>query len=100
MTRISCHANFKTEIELVENTHFQLVQNMPRDGVRGVRGLQSNSFYYRNIKTWNNLPKGVVDAKDINNFKQILDEAWKDKPTKYNHIRSNDSLLPVNCNPV
>ena len=53
---------------------------MPRDGVRG---LQSNSFYDRHVKTWNNLPKGVVDAKDINNFKQKLDEAWKDKPTKY-----------------
>ena len=55
---------------------------MPRDGVRG---LQTNSLY-RNVKTWNNLPKGVVHAKGINNFKEKLDEAWKDKPTKYNHI--------------
>ena len=79
---------FQTGKRISRKYNFQLVQNMPRDGVRG---LQSNSFYYRNVKTWNNLPKGVADAKDINNFKQKLDEVWKDKPTKYNQIRSSDS---------
>ena len=58
---------------------------MPSDGVRR---LQSNSFYYRNITTWNNLPKGGVD---INNFQRKLDEVRKENPTKYNYIRPSDS---------
>ena len=54
---------------------FQLVENMPKDGIRGA---QSNSFYYRSVKTWNNLPREVVDAKDIIEFKRKLDDAWND----------------------
>ena len=34
----------------------------PNDGHRGV---QANSFYYRSIKVWNDLPREVVDAKSI-----------------------------------
>ena len=55
--------------------------NMPKDGVRGI---QSNSFYYRSVKMWNNLPREVVNAKDINQFKHRLDEAWNDNPVKFN----------------
>ena len=83
MTKISYQTNFKSEIELVESTITSWSNTLPRDGVWG---LQSNSFYYRNAKIWNNLPKGVVDAKTISKFKQKLDEAWKDNPTKFNHI--------------
>ena len=68
--------------------NFQLVENRPSDGVRGP---QSNSFYYRAVKTWNNLSKEIVNAKDINSFKNNLDEAWKDNAIKYNHIRTSDS---------
>ena len=32
---------------------FQLHLHTPRDGIRGI---QSNSFYYRSTKAWNNLP--------------------------------------------
>ena len=67
---------------------FQLVWIKPKDGIRG---LQTNSFYYRTIKTWNDLPKEVVNAKDINSFKEKLDEAWKENPIKFNHIQSSDS---------
>ena len=61
---------------------FQLVQKKPKDGKRG---LQSNSFYYRCQKIWNELPSDVVDAKNINTFKNALDAHWKNHPLMYNH---------------
>ena len=42
---------------------YQLQEPMHRDSRRGI---QSNSFYYRAVKTWNNLPKEVVDAGTLN----------------------------------
>ena len=60
---------------------FQLVENTPKDGTRGV---QSNSFYYRSVKTWNSLPREVVNAKDITEFKNKLDDTWDDNlPSSY-----------------
>ena len=59
---------------------YQIQPIIPKDGVRG---LQHNSFYYRNTETWNNLPRKVVDAKDVNSLKNNLDEAWRDIQTKY-----------------
>ena len=53
---------------------------MPKDGTRGI---QANSFYYRTIKNWNELPRNVVNATTINSFKKQLDDAWEDKPFKY-----------------
>ena len=79
---------FQIRNRISRKHNYQLIPHMPRDGVRG---LQPNSFNYRNAKIWNNLPKGEVDAKTINNVKQKLDEAWKDNPTKFNHIRLSDS---------
>ena len=68
---------------------FQLVWNMPKDSTRG---LQANSFYYRTTRIWNELPKKVVNAKNINAFKSLLDEVWKDKATTYNPaITTSDS---------
>ena len=66
---------------------FQLVWNRPKDGTRGI---QANSFYFRTIDTWNNLPKAVVDAENMNIFKNRLDKAWTDNPIKYN-LYSTDS---------
>ena len=50
---------------------YQLVWKATRDGVRG---LQANFFYFRTIKTWNELPKEIVHAKSIDSFKSKLDE--------------------------
>ena len=63
----------------------QLVWNMPK---AGTRGIQANSFYYRTIKNWdelpwNELPRNVVNATTINSFKKQHDDAWEDKPFKY-----------------
>ena len=49
----------------------QLLERVLKDRVRG---LQSNSFYYRHTGTWNNLPTNVVKAKTLNEFKNKFDE--------------------------
>ena len=61
--------------------NFQIVHQRPLDGTKGVH---QNSFYIRTIKTWNNLPANVVNAKTLNQFKNKLDRAWAGKPNKYN----------------
>ena len=63
--------------------NFQLIWKMPNDGVRG---LQTNSFYHRTIQIWNNLPRAVLNAANINEFKNKLADAWSYHPMKYNHI--------------
>ena len=58
----------------------QLVEYIPNDGSHG---CQQNSFYYRTIRTWNNLPKIVVQAPNINTFKRELDRAWEEKDSNF-----------------
>ena len=65
---------------------YQLYERTAKDGVRGV---QSNSFYYRVPKVWNNLPSSVVDAKTINSFKNRLDAHFENHP-----MRFNEEILP------
>ena len=48
----------------------------------GVRGFQTNSFYFRTVKIWNELPKEVVHATDVSNFKEKLDNAWNELQIK------------------
>ena len=62
--------------------NFQLERNFAKDGLRGV---QHNSFYFRTIKTWNELPKAVVDSETLNTFKNRLDEHWKNHPLRFNY---------------
>ena len=52
----------------------------------GIRGAQSNSFYHRVAATWNNLPKNVAEAENINSFKNALDKLWQDDPSMYDHL--------------
>jgi hypothetical protein len=59
---------------------YQIVPNFSSDGVRGV---QSKSFFYRCINTWNNLPRDVVNAKSIQNFKRRLDQAWENHSLRF-----------------
>ena len=61
---------------------YQIYQRRPRDGLRG---LQTNSFYFRVVKQWNGLPKQVVEAPNTNVFKNRLDKAWANHPLKYNY---------------
>ena len=72
---------FRRQIYGTRNHDYQLVWRKPKDGIRGP---QANSFYYRIMQTWNDLPANVVKAQSINEFKNLLDDAWKDSPAKYN----------------
>ena len=54
---------------------FQLHTRKPKDGTRGV---QSNEFYYRS-------PKHVVNANNINQFKNRLDKAWGNQPFNFDY---------------
>ena len=38
-----------------------------------------NAFSQRVIKNWNDLPKNVVEATSLNDFKNKLDECWEHK---------------------
>ena len=68
----------------------QVLEGVPKDGARG---LQSNSFYYRYARMWNNLPANVVAANSLNSFKNALDKHWTNEPSKYDHqhITQSDS---------
>ena len=63
----------------------QLVTIKPKDGTRG---LQTNSFYYRVIRTWN-LQRIVVNAGNINSFRN--DKVWNNIRSKYDPSSSSDS---------
>ena len=66
----------------------QLVTIKPKDGTRG---LQTNSYYYRVIRTWNNLPRILVNAGNINSSKCRLDKAWNNNPSKYDPSKYDPS---------
>ena len=72
--------SFKPRSRLSRIHAFQLFPNTSKDGVRGI---QRNSFYHRVVDVWNRLPKKVVDAENVNSFKNALDEYWKDEPMKF-----------------
>ena len=61
---------------------FQLRQRKAKDGLRGI---QSNGFYCRAVKLWNDLPRSVVYAQNVNILKDQLNDAWKDLPIKFDH---------------
>ena len=69
--------------ERVTRKHaFQLLKRNAKDGSRGI---QSNSFYYRPTRVWNNLPKTVVDTKSINSFKNRLDKHMSKDRVMFDH---------------
>ena len=74
--------SFHPRERLSRRHEFQLHTPKPKDGILGI---QSNSFYYRSAKIWNSLPKEVVDAKNIDTFKNALDKFWDNDPIKYDH---------------
>ena len=60
-------------------------QSQKRAPNDGVTGAQSNSFYFRNARTWNQLPAKVVNAGTLDSFKNAMDEYWEEAPTKFDH---------------
>ena len=73
---------FQPRTRVSRKHDFQLHLLVPKDGSRGP---QSNSFYYRAPKTWNNLPNYVVEAKSIDEFKVNLDNYWSTRPSKFDY---------------
>ena len=86
--RATIAPSFQPRNRLSRKHGFQLHQLKSKDGTRG---LQTNSFYHRCTSIWNNLPRNVVHAEDINEFKNMLDNHWKTAPMKYDHLFSSDS---------
>ena len=72
--------SFKPRDRLSRRHDFQLTPNIAKDGIRGI---QKNSFYHRTIDIWNDLPRKVVDVKNVDNFKNALDKHWTDIPMKF-----------------
>ena len=58
------------------NHSFELERVFAKDGLRGA---QTNSFYFRSIKQWNAYPRKVVESPSIAVFKRRLDFTWQHK---------------------
>ena len=80
--------SFQPQVRPSRKHHFQLLNRRAKDGARGI---QTNSFYFRIAEVWNELPKTVVNANNVNEFKNKLDEHWKDKSIKFDHTLSTQS---------
>jgi len=88
--RASISRGFRPKKKLARRHDYQLERNFAMDGTRGV---QRNSFYFRTIEMWNQLPRDVVGAVNVNSFKNKLDEHWDNHPLRFNHeaIQTSDS---------
>ena len=67
----------------------QIYEHLPKDGARG---LQTNSFYFRVSKTWNQLPTEIVTAQSVNAFKNALDRHWHDHPLRLDHLHHVEEI--------
>ena len=77
--------SFQPKGRISRKHNYQLHERIPKDGTRGI---QSNSFYFRVARQWNNLPEKVVNATNVNLFKKRLDEFWQDNVLKFDYLRA------------
>ena len=80
---------FKIMNGLVRLDVIKIFKRIPTSNTRGHQqrilrqrahtSVRAKSFSQRTIRSWNSLPKHVIDAPSVNTFKNRLDEAWKDK---------------------
>ena len=47
---------------------------------------KSHSFNQRVVRPWNSLPENVVNANNINTFKNRLDKHWENLPLRYSYL--------------
>ena len=59
----------------------QLIWYIPKDGTRG----KQTPFYLCTIPELSNLLDETVNSASLSTFKNQLDDAWKDKPWKFNY---------------
>ena len=76
--------SFQPRHRISRKHNLQLTQLLSKDGVRGV---QTNLFYFRCAKMWNNLPAQVVNAANMNCFKNQLDIPWSNVSFKYEYTK-------------
>ena len=81
-------SNFRRQLRPSRKHNFQLVEKVPADGVRG---KQHNAFYFRTNRRWNELPPSVANAKTIDEFKNELDDAWREKATNDDEVDDNNA---------
>ena len=79
--------NNSVEAENTTSNLFEIFQKTVHED------LQANSFYYRTTRIWNELPKKVVNAKNINALKSLLDEVWKDREQLYTTPQQQRAIL-------
>lgn len=65
--------------QVTRGHQFKLEKRRPRLEIR------KNSFFYRIINNWNDLPPSVVQADSINSFKNRLDKHWRHHPIRFNY---------------
>ena len=78
--------SFQPKLRPSRKHRFQLHHRIPKDGKRG---LETNGFYNRCVDVWNDLPREVANAENINTFKNRLDKAWENVPFKFDHKMYN-----------
>ena len=72
--------SFKPRQRVSRKHEFQLHVPPVNDGKLG---MQTNFFYHRVAKIWNDLPANVVSSDNINTFKHRLDKYWDNNPLKF-----------------
>ena len=76
-------SNFSKQfIHLSENEHGLRGHSLKLSKERSRKDVRKFSFGRRVVEGWNALPQHVVDAKSINQFKNALDEHWKEMDAK------------------
>ena len=74
--------SFKPRTRPSRQHRFQLHTPPARDGTNGA---QSNFYFQRTTKLWNDLPRHVVEAVNVNEFKNRLDDHLANDPIKFDH---------------
>ena len=74
--KASIPSNFDTRKRPNRTHDNELIRIFANDGVRGA---QSNCFYYRSIKQWNSLPQNIVQSSSVDEFKDKIKLEWQNK---------------------
>lgn len=70
----------KTQPEHSTRGHkYKIYKQRPRLNIR------KNSFCFRTVDVWNNLPNSVVEADTVKSFESRLDKHWDKQPLKYDY---------------
>ena len=45
-----------------------------------------HAFNQRLVRPWNSLPDNIVNAKNTNSFKNLLDKHWENLPLRFSYL--------------